>query len=189
MIGKAEWMTPSLAEADGTTQRRKEKKARRAKKASKAKAAAPLLILLPGRANPRFIVTSLKTEEHEARALYEKRYCARGEAENHIKECQLDLFADRTSSHTMRANQLRMYSSAVAYVLVSGLRRFGLKATDLATAQVTTIRTRLLKIGAQVRVSVRRVALSMAAGYPWGALYAQVYERLRGAAARRVRPG
>ena len=97
-------MTPSLAEADDTTQRRKKKKA---KKARKAKAvAAPPAIPLPGRANPRFIVTSLKAEDHEARALYEKRYCARGEAENHIKECQLDLFADRTSSHTMRANRI-----------------------------------------------------------------------------------
>ena len=87
VIGKAEWMTPSLAEADDTTQRRKKKKA---KKARKAKAVAPPAILLPGRANPRFIVTSLKAAEHEARALYEKRYCARGEMENRIKECQLN---------------------------------------------------------------------------------------------------
>jgi hypothetical protein len=137
---------------------------------------------IDGKENPRYVVTSLTAEECAAQQLYEQRYCARGDMENRIKE-QFSLFADRASAESMRANQLRMYLSAMAYVLVSGLRRLGLKATELASAQVTTIRTRLLKIGAQVRVSIRRVTLSMAAGYPWGVLYAQVYERLRGAAA------
>jgi hypothetical protein len=137
---------------------------------------------IDGKENPRYVVTSLTAEECAAQPLYEQRYCARGDMENRIKE-QFSLFADRASAESMRANQLRMYLSAIAYVLVSGLRRLALKATELASAQVTTIRTRLLKIGAQVRVSVRRVALSMAAGYPWTALYAQVYERLRVTAA------
>ena len=137
---------------------------------------------IDGKENPRYVVTSLTVEECAAQQLYEQHYCARGDMENRIKE-QFSLFADRASAESMRANQLRMYLSAVAYVLVSGLRRLGLQATELASAQVTTIRTRLLKIGAQVRVSVRRVALSMAAGYPWTALYAQVYERLRVTAA------
>ena len=98
--------------------------------------------------------------------------------ENRIKE-QFSLFADRVSAETMRANQMRLYLSAMAYVLVSGLRRLGLKETELAQAQVSTIRTKLLKIGAQMRVTVRRVYLSMAASYPWGALFAQVHAQLR----------
>src|SRR5215470_10558967 len=97
---------------------------------------------------------------------------------NRIKE-QFSLFADRVSAETMRANQLRMYLSAMAYVLVCGLRRLGLKGTELAAAQVSTIRTRLLKIGALVRVSVRRISLSLAAGYPWTALFAQIHAQLR----------
>jgi len=133
---------------------------------------------IDGKENPRYVVTSLTAEECAAQPLYEQCYCARGDMENRIKE-QFILFADRASAESIRANQLRMYLSAIAYVLVSGLRRLGLQATELASAQVTTIRTRLLKIGAQVRVSVRRVALAMAAGYPWSALYTQVYERLR----------
>jgi len=133
---------------------------------------------IDGKENPRYVVTSLTVAECTAQQLYEQRYCARGDMENRIKE-QFSLFADRASAESLRANQLRMYLSAMAYVLVSGLRRLGLRTTELATAQVTTIRTRLLKIGAAVRVSVRRVALSMAAGYAWAALYAQVYERLR----------
>ena len=133
---------------------------------------------IDGKENPRYVVTSLTAEECTAQQLYEQRYCARGDMENRIKE-QFSLFADRASAESLRANQLRMYLSAMAYVLVSGLRRLGLQATELASAQVTTIRARLLKIGAAVRVSVRRVVLSMAAGYPWAALYAQVYERLR----------
>jgi hypothetical protein len=136
---------------------------------------------IDGKENPRFVVTSLGAEPWAARALYEKLYCARGEMENRIKE-QFSLFADRVSSETMRANQLRLYLSAMAYVLVCGLRRLGLKGTELAQAQASTIRTRLLKIGAQVRVSVRRVYLAMAASYPWASLFAQVHANLRSAA-------
>jgi hypothetical protein len=136
---------------------------------------------IDGKENPRFVVTSLKAEEWAAQALYEELYCARGEMENRIKE-QFSLFAERVSSETMRANQMRMYFSAMAYVLVCGLRRLGLKGTELEKAQAGTIRTRLLKIGAQVRVSVRRVYLAMAASYPWESLFAQVHAQLRATA-------
>jgi len=134
---------------------------------------------IDGKENPRYVVTSLKEEEWAAQALYEDLYCARGEMENRIKE-QFSLFADRVSSETMRANQMRMYFSTMAYVLVCGLRRLGLKGTEMETAQAATIRTRLLKIGAQVRVSVRRVYLAMAASYPWASLFAQVHAQLIG---------
>jgi len=133
---------------------------------------------IDGKENPRFVVTSLKSEEWKARALYEELYCARGDMENRIKE-QFSLFADRVSAETMRANQMRLYLSAMAYVLVSGLRRLGLKATELAQAQVSTIRTKLLKIGAQIRVTVRKVWVSMASSYPWQGLYQQVWANLR----------
>ena len=136
---------------------------------------------IDGKENPRFVVTSLKAEEWAAQELYEELYCARGEMENRIKE-QFSLFADRVSSETMRANQMRMYFSTMAYVLVCGLRRLGLKGTEMETAQAATIRTRLLKIGAQVRVSVRRVYLAMAASYPWASLFEQVHANLRAAA-------
>ena len=117
-------------------------------------------------------------EQWAAQALYEDLYCARGDMENRIKE-QFSLFADRVSAETMRANQMRLYLSAMAYVLVSGLRRLGLKATELAQAQVSTIRTKLLKIGAQIRVTVRKVWVSMASSYPWQQLYQQVWANLR----------
>ncbi len=133
---------------------------------------------LEGKENPRFIVTSLSNAPWAAQALYEELYCARGDMENRIKE-QLSLFADRVSAETMRANQLRLYFSVMAYVLMSGLRRLGLKATELAQAQVSTIRTKLLKIGAQVRVTVRKVWISMASSYPWQGLYQQVWANLR----------
>src|SRR5207248_1830900 len=133
---------------------------------------------IDGKQNPRFVVTSLSSEEWAASALYEKLYCARGEMENRIKE-QFSLFADRVSSETMRGNQMRMYLSAMAYVLVSGLRRLGLKGTELAQAQVSTIRTKLLKIGAQIRVTVRKVWVSMASSYPWQELYGEVWANLR----------
>ena len=136
---------------------------------------------IDGKENPRFVVTSLKAEPWAAQTLYEELYCARGEMENRIKE-QFSLFADRVSSETMRANQLRLYLSSMAYVLVCGLRRLGLQGTELEKAQAATIRTRLLKIGAQVRVSVRRVYLAMAASYPWASLFAQVHANLRAAA-------
>jgi hypothetical protein len=133
---------------------------------------------IEGKENPRFVVTSLTKEPWEAKALYEKLYCGRGDMENRIKE-QFSLFADRVSTETMRANQMRLYLSAIAYVLVSGLRRLGLQATELAEAQVSTIRTKLLKIGAQIRVTVRKVWISMASSYPWQDLYQQVWANLR----------
>jgi hypothetical protein len=119
-----------------------------------------------GEANPRFIVTSLREAEAEARFLYETIYCARGDMENRIKECQADLFADRTSSATMRANQLRLWFASFAYVLLCALRRLGLKHTIFAEATSATIRLRLLKIGALVSVSVRRIRLAMASSCP-----------------------
>lgn len=120
-----------------------------------------------GEANPRFVVTSLKPAEAGARHLYEAIYCARGEMENRIKECQLDLFADRTSAATMRANQLRLWFASMAYVLLCALRRIGLVHTQFAKATCGTIRLKLLKIGALVRVSVRRVKIAMASACPW----------------------
>ena len=120
-----------------------------------------------GDTNPRFVVTSLRPAEAEARHLYEKIYCARGDMENRIKECQADLFADRTSAATMRANQLRLWFAAMAYVLLCALRRIGLRFTQFANASCGTIRLRLLKIGALVTTSVRRVRIAMASAYPW----------------------
>jgi hypothetical protein len=133
---------------------------------------------IDGKENPRFVVTSLSKEQWPAQELYEKLYCARGDMENRIKE-QFSLFADRVSTETMRANQMRVYLSTMAYVLMSGLRRLGLKATELAEAQVSTIRTKLLKIGAQIRVTVRKVWISMASSYPYQDLYQQVWTNLR----------
>lgn len=133
---------------------------------------------IDGKENPRFVVTSLRREGWAAQALYEELYCARGDMENRIKE-QFSLFADRVSAETMRANQMRLYLSAMAYVLLSGMRRVGLTATELAQAQVSTIRTKLLKIGAQIRVTVRKIWVSMASSYPWQDLYRQVWANLR----------
>jgi hypothetical protein len=128
--------------------------------------------------NPRFVVTSLSADEVDARTLYEDRYCARGDMENRIKEQQLWLFADRTSCATMRANQLRLWFSSVAYTLMQSLRRLGLKGTKLAKAQCGTIRLRLLKIGAQIRVTVRKVWVSLSESYPYQRLFRQVYKNL-----------
>lgn len=128
--------------------------------------------------NPRFIVTSYGKGAYDGKTLYEHSYCARGDMENRIKEQQLYLFADRTSTHEMRSNQLRLYFSSLAYTLMLALRRLGLRGTALAKAQCETIRLRLLKIGAQVRLSVRRVAVWMASGYPYQALFAQVMANL-----------
>jgi hypothetical protein len=133
---------------------------------------------IDGKENPRFVVTSLASSAWEAQRMYEELYCARGDMENRIKE-QFSLFADRVSTETMRANQMRLYLSAMAYILVSGLRRLGLKATELAQAQVSTIRTKLLKIGAQIRLTARKVWVSMASSYPWQDLYQQVWTNLR----------
>jgi hypothetical protein len=133
--------------------------------------------------NPRFVVTSLGKSEVDARTLYEDVYCARGDMENRIKEQQLALFADRTSAATMRANQLRLWLSSVAYVLVSALRRLGLEGTAWAGAQCDTIRLKLLKIGAQVQVTVRKVWLSLSEAYPYQAVFAAVYKNVRAARA------
>jgi hypothetical protein len=130
-------------------------------------------------ANPRFIVTSLTAESWSAAALYEQLYCARGEMENRIKEQQLCLFADRTSSHNLASNQLRLWFSSVAYILLNELRRLGLQGTELARARCDTIRTKLLKIGAQIRVTVRRVWVHLASSYPHAALWTQIVGNLR----------
>jgi Transposase DDE domain group 1 len=134
-----------------------------------------------GEANPRFIVTSLTAEDGEARHLYEDIYCARGEMENRIKECQMDLFADRTSTATMQANQLRLWFASMAYVLVESLRRRALQATELANATCGTIRRKLFKIGALVTVSVRRIKFAMASGCPYKAVFAAAHRALAAA--------
>jgi DDE family transposase len=128
--------------------------------------------------NPRFVVTSLPAEWWEAAALYEKTYCGRGEMENRIKE-QLSLFADRMSTESMRANQLRLYFSSLAYVLVHALRRLALAGTQWAQAQVHTIRLRLLKIAAEVRLSVRRIWVTFSNPYPWKDIFAAAWIALR----------
>ena len=147
----------------------------------------PLLGLLSGKRkleeplagkNPRFVVTSLSTEQWAAQQLYEEFYCARGEMENRIKE-QMCLFADRLSTDEIKGNQLRLYFSALAYTLMEALRRLGLKGTEWAQAQVDTIRLKLFKIGAIVRVSVRRIMLQMSSNYPWKQIYAQTFHALR----------
>ena len=130
------------------------------------------------KANPRFIVTSLSQAKGDARHLYEKVYCARGEMENRIKECQLDLFADRTSTATFSANQLRLWFAAMAYVLIDSLRRIALPGTDLAQATCATIRRKLFKIGALVTISVRRIKLAMASGCPYQTVFAQAHRAL-----------
>ena len=131
-------------------------------------------------ANPRFVVTSIEPEQMEAQSLYEQLYCGRGDMENRIKEQQLWLFADRTSAGKMRANQLRLYFSSAAYLLMQALRRLGLRGTQMAAAQCHTIRLKLLKVGAQVRVTVRKVWVSLAGGYPYVELFRQVYRNLQG---------
>ena len=129
-------------------------------------------------ANPRFVVTSLKNQEWAAQALYEELYCARGEMENRIKE-QLMLFSDRTSTAYLRSNQIRLYFSSVAYLLMQALRRLGLQGTEWAKAQCTTLRLKLLKIGALMRITVRKVWVSMAGGYPYAEGFRQVYAQLQ----------
>jgi hypothetical protein len=131
-----------------------------------------------GEANPRFIVTSLAGD---GRHLYEDIYCARGEMENRIKECQIDLFADRTSTRTMAANQLRLWFASMAYVLVERMRRLALQGTDLADATCGTIRRKLFKIGALVTISVRRVKFAMASGCPYKGVFATAHRALCGA--------
>jgi len=128
--------------------------------------------------NPRYLVTSLGTERWPAQPLYERLYCARGEMENRIKE-QLSLFSDRLSTETLRANQLRLYFSSLAYVLVHALRRLALGGTEWASAQVETIRLRLLKIAAQVRLTARRIWVCYSGAYPWKPLFAAAWSALR----------
>lgn len=129
--------------------------------------------------NPRFVVTTIPAAKRDAKSLYEDDYCARGEMENRIKEQQLYLFADRTSAATMRANQLRLWFSSVAYVLLQALRRLGLDGTELKKAQCHTIRLKLLKIGAQIKISVRKIWISLAEGYPYKNTFAEVFHRLQ----------
>lgn len=128
--------------------------------------------------NPRFVVTSLSKQEVDAQTLYEKEYCARGEMENRIKEQQLYLFADRTSTGRMKSNQLRLWFSSMAYVMMNELRRLGLPDTELKNAQCNTIRLKLLKIGALVRVTVRRVLVSFSSAYPYQRVFKQIYNNL-----------
>ena len=135
-----------------------------------------------GEANPRFVVTSLKRSECKPKYLYEKLYCARGEMENRIKECQLDLYADRTSTGTMRANQLRLWFASMAYVLLCALRRIGLPHTRFDKASCGTIRLKLLKIGALVSISVRRIKVTMASACPAAQVWGLAARRLTAAA-------
>jgi hypothetical protein len=141
-----------------------------------------------GEANPRFVVTSFRRDQCKARYLYEKVYCARGDMENRIKECQLDLYADRTSTATMRANQLRLWFASMAYVLLCALRRIGLHGTKLANATCGTIRLKLLKIGALVRISVRRIRIAMASACPAAQTWGIAAVRLALAALARASP-
>ena len=133
---------------------------------------------LPKGSNPRFVVTSLDCGTVEAKKLYEAIYCARGEMENRIKECQLDLFADRTSAASLRANQLRLWFASLAYVLVTALRRMALAGTELAQATAGTIRLKLLKLGALVTVSVRRIKIAIASACPFKAVFVNAHRRL-----------
>jgi len=128
--------------------------------------------------NPRFIVTSFTKDQYEAKQLYEKIYCARGDMENRIKEQQLMLFADRTSTHKMRSNQIRLYFSSIAYIVVQSLRRLCLVGTEMAKAQCDTIRLKILKIGARIQVTVRKVWIRLATGYPYKDLWSQILNRL-----------
>ena len=136
-----------------------------------------------GEANPRFVVTSLRRQDVRARRLYETLYCARGEMENRIKECQLDLFADRTSARSMRANQLRLWFASFAYVLLCALRRIGLAHTRFAKATCGRLRLALLKIAALVRISVRRIRFAMPSAFPQQAEFRLAQARLSTAAA------
>ncbi len=130
-------------------------------------------------ANPRFIVTSLGADQIGGQPLYEKIYCARGEMENRIKECQLDLYADRTSAATMRANQLRLWFASLAYVLMEAVRRLALAGTEMANATAGSIRLKLLKLGAVVTISVRRIKLAFATACPMRGLFVAAIGRLR----------
>ena len=133
---------------------------------------------IEGKENPRYVVTSLPAANWPARKVYEELYCARGDMENRIKE-QYSLFAGRVSAATRRANQLRLYLSAAAYVLMTAFRRLALSGTAWARAQCETIRSQLLRIGAQVRITARKLWMSMASSYPHWRLFAQAAQQLR----------
>jgi hypothetical protein len=133
---------------------------------------------IPGKENPRYVVTSLPVSAWPTRELYEQLYCARGEMENRIKE-QLSLFSDRMSTESLRSNQLRLYFSSLAYVLVEALRRVGLAGTEWAEYQVETIRLRLLKIAAQVRITARKIWIRYAKAYPWKNTFVSAWVALR----------
>ncbi len=133
---------------------------------------------LPGKPNPRFVVTSYSADRFPARDIYEQEYCIRGEMENRIKEQQLDLFGDRASAGTMRANQIRIWEAGVAYLLICELRRTGLVGTELERAQAGTIRTRLMKVGALVTISVRRIRIALSSAFPLQEVFFQVLANL-----------
>jgi hypothetical protein len=141
-----------------------------------------------GETNPRFVVTSLNRRECKSKGLYEKLYCARGEMENRIKECQLDLYADRTSTATLKANQLRLWFASMAYVLLCGLRRIGLRQTKYSDATCGTLRLAFLKIGARVHISVRRIKIAMTSGCPVASVWGEAAIRLKAAASARAPP-
>lgn len=136
-----------------------------------------------GKANPRFVVASLGADEYNARRLYEDLYCQRGEMENRIEECQLDLFADRTSAHGLRANRLRLWFASMAYELVCAVRRLGLAGTRLAAATCGSVRLKLFEIGAWVRVSVRRIRIAMDTDRPFREEFRIARRRLSAVAA------
>ena len=166
-IGKALRKSHSRHVAAGAPSRRfREFRYRTRKSWSRARRVVAKAEHLAKGSNPRFVVTSLGREVAGSQRLYEKLYCARGDMENRIKECQLDLFADRTSTATLRANQLRLYFASFAYVLMHGLRRLGLAGTRWAKAQCGTLRVKLLKIAARVRITARKVWLSFSSVYP-----------------------
>ena len=133
---------------------------------------------ISGKENPRFIVTSLVPEEYEGGMLYERLYCARGEMENRIKD-QMSLFADRLSTESFRGNQLRLYLSTFAYLLLRGLRERALMGTELAKAQPQTLRLKLLKIAATIRVTARKIWVSLPRSYPMQAVFRQAHLVLR----------
>jgi hypothetical protein len=134
---------------------------------------------LGDKANPRFVVTSLAAEAYPAKELYETLYCARGDMENRIKEQQLGMFADRTSTATMRGNQLRLWIASLAYTLAQALRRMGLRGTSLARAQMSTIRVRLLKLSGLVKLSVRRIRVALSSAFPLQDVFAQALRNLQ----------
>ncbi|WP_342241495.1 IS1380 family transposase [Inquilinus sp. OTU3971] len=174
----------SQADEDRPARRFKDFSYRPRKKAwSRARRVIGKAEVTQGEKNPRFVVTSLSAQAWQAQPLYEQLYCARGDMENRIKECQLDLFADRTSSATMRANQLRLWFASMAYVLTCALRRLGLEDTQFENAACATLRLKLFKIGALVRISVRRIKIAMASVHPWRREWATAYARLAAHAA------